>query len=133
MLIPNDMSLTKLWLDSRLFKAKLLVRRNDARLAASYRYLSLRSASSIAEAGQAGTTRSGDFLGTWTFRSNEYARSHHAYFAASDDARIDSKYPLRVCGIIVPRILDATSVLSTCAVPPAIVNMRGSRTMRSSG
>jgi hypothetical protein len=32
MLIPNDMSLTKLCLDSSLIKAKLLVRRNDAQL-----------------------------------------------------------------------------------------------------
>ena len=48
MLIPNDMSLAKLCLDSSLFKAKLFVRRNDARLAASSRYLSFRSDCSIA-------------------------------------------------------------------------------------
>jgi hypothetical protein len=48
MLIPNDMSLTKLCLDSSLFKAKLFVRCNDARLAASSRYLSFRSDCSIA-------------------------------------------------------------------------------------
>jgi hypothetical protein len=50
MLIPNDMSLTKLCLDSSLFKAKLFVRRNDAHPAASSRYLSFRSDCSIAGA-----------------------------------------------------------------------------------
>jgi hypothetical protein len=40
MLIPNDMSLTKLCLDSSLFKAKPFVQRNHIGLAASSRYLS---------------------------------------------------------------------------------------------
>jgi hypothetical protein len=48
MLIPNDMSLTKLYLDSSLFKAKLFVRRTYARPAASSRYLPFRSDCSIA-------------------------------------------------------------------------------------
>jgi hypothetical protein len=60
MLIPNDMSLTKLCLDSSLFKAKLFVRRNYARFAASSRYLSFRSDRSNAGVVQA------------AFRSNAY-------------------------------------------------------------
>src|SRR5216684_798169 len=37
-------------------------------------------------------------------------------------------YPSRVCGSLRPRMEDATSVRSTCVVPPAIANMRASRT-----
>src|SRR5262245_4522988 len=43
------------------------------------------------------------------------------------------RYPSRVWGNLRPRIEDATSVRSTCAVPPAIVNIRASRKYRSSG
>ena len=43
------------------------------------------------------------------------------------------RYPSRVCGSLRPSSREATSVRRICAVPPPIVNMRASRTMRSSG
>ncbi len=42
-------------------------------------------------------------------------------------------YPSRLCGSLRPRRRAATIVRRICAVPPPMVNMRASRTMRSSG
>ena len=41
--------------------------------------------------------------------------------------------PSRVCGSLRPRMRDATTVRRIWTVPPPMVNIRASRTMRSSG